>query len=170
MLKLSHRTLILISGMIWMAVGLFLLPLGLNFLYESTGQNRIFSQGHYPLVEILSPYMGGLEQTALLLIAIGLFIGYFKGRYVLGKSVYRGIARIRSFPNPTSLGNIYSAKYYILLGSMIGLGVLIKYTGISKDIRGLVDVAIGSALINGAMLYFREAFSVPALKESREEA
>ncbi len=32
MLKMSHKALIIFSGLIWLAVGCFLLPLGLNFL------------------------------------------------------------------------------------------------------------------------------------------
>jgi hypothetical protein len=38
---------------------------------------------------------------------------------------------------------------------MVLLGLVIRFLPIPIDARGLVDVAIGSALINGAMLYFR---------------
>ena len=112
---------------------------------------------HFPLLHSIAPYFGGKEQTATILIALGLLIGFFKGRFILGKSAKRGVERICSFPNPTSLSNIYSAKYYILLGGMVGLGMSIKFLGLPNDIRGLVDVAIGAALINGAMIYFRSA-------------
>lgn len=159
MIKVSHKTLIIISGLIWLSVGCFLLPLGLSLLAGSTLKVRVLSLGNYPLIDQLAPYMGGAEQVALLLIALSLFIGYLKGRYVLGKSAQKGVERIRSFSNPTKLSNIYSLKYYILLGSMIGLGISIKFFGLANDIRGFIDVAIGSALINGAMIYFRIAFS-----------
>ena len=89
------------------------------------------------------------------MVAVCLMIGYLKGKHVLGKSAVRGIERIRAFPNPTSLGNIYSAKYYVLLAIMIGLGLSIKYLGLPHDVRGAIDVAIGAALINGALIYFR---------------
>ena len=39
---------------------------------------------------------------------------------------------------------------------MIGLGVLARF--VSTDFRGFVDVTIGAALINEAMVYFRNAF------------
>jgi hypothetical protein len=155
MFKASHAVLALVSGLIWMAVGLWLLPLGLNLLLSS-----IIESGRYPLIESLAPHMGGWEQTVTILIAAGLFIGYFKGRYVLGKSAKRGIERITTFPNPTNFSNIYSLKYYILLGAMIGLGVSIKLFGLPNDIRGFVDVAIGAALINGAVIYFRSAIEL----------
>lgn len=149
--------LVFLSGLVWFAVGMWLLPLGLNLLLADTQGGSIIDISRYPMIGAMVPYFGELEQVALLFVALGLFIGIFKGRFVLGKSARRSIERIKSFPNPTSLSNIYSAKYYILLGSMIGLGVTIKLLGLPNDIRGFVDVAIGAALINGAVIYFRAA-------------
>ena len=157
MLKFSHTTLIVISGFIWMAVGISLLSLGLGFMLEGTHSLRL---SDFPLLSILSPYMGGTEEAALLIIAISLFIGYLKGRYVLGKSANQGVERILTFTNPTHLKNIYNAKYYILLAAMVTMGVSIKYLGIPKDVRGMIDVIVGAALINGAMFYFRWALSL----------
>lgn len=156
MLRLSHRVLIIISGAIWMAVGVFLMTLGLGLLVEGIKSAKLSDiESRLPILNNLGPYLGGIEQAALILIALCLFVGYMKGKHVLGKSARRGIERIRSFPNPTSLSNIYSAKYYILLGAMVGLGMSIKFLGLPNDVRGAVDVAIGAALINGAMIYFR---------------
>ncbi|MBA3815585.1 MAG: hypothetical protein H0X29_03525 [Parachlamydiaceae bacterium] len=153
-MKLSHTKLIVISGLIWFVIGASLLRLGLNLLITSTQDF-----GNYPLINLLQPYLNTAENAALFLVVIALIIGYFKGNFVLGKSARRGVERIRSFPNPTSIANIYSAKYYILLAVMIGLGISIKYMGLNSDVRGFVDVIIGSALINGAMLYFKLAAS-----------
>lgn len=158
-MKLSHSKLIAISGLIWFVIGFFLLRLGLNLIVESIGN----SQEQYPLVAFLRPYLNTVENTVLLLIIFALIIGYFKGAYVLGKSAKRGVERISSFPNPTSVANIYSAKYYILLAAMVFLGMSIKYIGLNSDIRGFIDIAIGSALINGAMIYFK---SIKATKGS----
>lgn len=140
-----------------MAVGTMLLSMGLGFIVEGSQSARI---GDFPLLDTLYPYMGGFEEAALVMIAFSLLVGYMKGRYVLGKSANKGVERILTFTNPMHIKNIYSAKYYILLGLMVGLGISIKYMGIPKDIRGMVDVAIGSALINGAMFYFRWAVNL----------
>jgi len=153
-MKLSHTKLIVISGLIWFVIGVFLLRLGLNLLITSTQE-----LGNYPLINLLQPYLNTVENAALFLVVIALIIGYFKGNFVLGKSAYRGVKRICSFQNPTSIANIYSAKYYILLAVMIALGASIKYMGLNSDVRGFVDVIIGSALINGAMIYFKLAAS-----------
>lgn len=156
-MKLSHTKLIILSGLVWFGVGIYLLRLGLNLLISSMYGQSDSGANSYPLIAALKPYMGSVENVALLLAVIALSIGYLKGRFVLGKSAQRGVERIKSFSNPTSLMNIYSAKYYVLLGLMITLGISIKYVGLNEDIRGVVDVIIGSALINGAMIYFQQA-------------
>lgn len=149
MLKMSHAALALLSGMVWMAVGCYLLPLGLKLLLGSheTGS----------LIDSLAPTFGGAQQVALLLVALGLLIGYMKGRHVLGKSAAKGVERIKSLPNPSSVAKIYSPKYYLLLGGMVALGMSIKFFGVPNDIRGFVDVAIGAALIQGSLVYIRFA-------------
>ena len=162
-MKLSHIKLIMISGLVWFGIGVYLLQLGLNLLLSGVHHPDL-STGQYPLLKALSPYTGSVEAAVVALVVIALFIGYFKGRYVLGKSAKRGVDRIRSFSDPAPLKNIYSAKYYILLGGMVALGISIKYMGLNNDVRGLIDAAIGSALINGAMIYFRLAQPSPAHK------
>lgn len=151
MFKCSHRSLIIISGLVWFVVGCFLLQLGLNLLMASAAS----AGGSGGLLSSLGIFVGGYEEAAIAIIAVALFIGYLKGRYVLGKSARRAIQRILSFSTPVSLANIYSGKYYLLLAAMVGLGISIKYLGIPLDIRGAIDVAIGAALINGALVYFQ---------------
>lgn len=151
---MSHAALIFLSGFVWLAVGCFLLPLGLNFIVDSLLKENA-AQPH-PVLNFLAPYVGGIDSAALVWISFALFIGFLKGRKVFAKSVQRSVSRILTLPNPASLSKIYTPAYYILLGSMVLLGVLMRYT--TQDIRGGVDVAIGAALINGAMLYFRQAW------------
>ncbi len=99
----------------------------------------------------------GREQIALGLIAVALLLGFLKGRFVLRKTVERIVKHICSFPTPVAFKNIYPKSYYLLLGSMVLLGLALKWVPIYPEIRGFIDVAIGSALINGSMLYFRQA-------------
>lgn len=160
-MKLSHTKLIILSGLIWFGAGFYLLQLGLNLLLQGVNTEAAISN-NTPLIQLLSTYLGSGETAAIILIVIALFIGYLKGYYVLGKSAHRGVDRILSFPNPAPLSRIYSAKYYILLAGMMALGVSIKYIGLNNDIRGFIDAIIGSALINGAMIYFRLAQNLKA--------
>ena len=156
MFKVSHAALIFLSGCIWLIAGCFLLSLGLNFIVSTLLQANI-SQSH-PILTFLTPYVGNLDNAALLWIVISLFIGFLKGKKVFAKAVKRAIDRIRNLPNPAPLGKIYPPAYYLLLASMGLLGFLMRYVPI--DVRGGVDVAVGSALINGAVLYFRGAWAV----------
>lgn len=155
-MKLSHAKLITLSGLVWFGIGIYLLQLGLNLLFGGIHSPDL-STSSYPLLRSLSPYTGSVEAAAITLLVAALFIGYYKGRYVLGKSAQKGADRIRSFSNPAPLYYIYSYKYYLLLGGMVALGISIKYMGLSNDVRGVIDAIIGSALINGAMIYFRLA-------------
>lgn len=153
MFKFKASTLIAFSGFVWLAVGLYLLPLGLNFLILS-GQEPERHAGF--LLHSLSSLLV-YEQAALFLVVVGLGIGYMKGKTVFAKTVQKSVTRILSFSPPISFGKVYSVRYVLLLAMMVLIGLSIKFLGVTSDLRGLVDVAIGSALINGSILYFRQA-------------
>jgi hypothetical protein len=164
MLKVSHSTLVYISGAIWLAVGFFLLQLGLRLMLAPS---NLLESSSVPLLSSLKTMAGGIYEAAVALIAISLFIGFLKGKHILRKSARQGVERIRTLPNPTELYYIYNAKYYILLAIMIGLGASMRFLGIPNDIRGGVDIAIGAALINGAVEYFKLGFSIQKSSQQR---
>jgi hypothetical protein len=157
-MRLTHVSGIVVSGLIWMLVGFFLLSKGLNFIVLTT---------HLPLdsaslawTGYLSSLSGGREEAALFLVCVGLLLGFIKGRFILAKTVNRIVKRILSLPLPLAWSRIYGRSYYILIGSMVLLGLSMKWINLPLDIRGTVDVFVGSALIHGALLYFRSAASV----------
>lgn len=152
MLKFSCRTMVTLSGLVWLAVGCWLLPLGLNFLVQSSKD-----ASNAPFLSFVAPYAGGLENATIVLLSLALFVGYMKGKKVLGKSAEKGTQRLVNFKGDIPITQIYSKAYYFLLGGMIALGMSMKFLGIPLDIRGFVDVAVGSALINGALVYFKNA-------------
>ena len=137
---MKHRSWIVFSGFLWFAIGMLLLYKGLRFLSEfALSQSSSFS--------------------FQIRLAVALLIGFIKGRFVLAKTVRRVVARIASLPLPISLMQAYSPSYWVLIASMGALGALFRFLPIPIDIRGMIDVAIGSALIHGAMLYFRASTS-----------
>lgn len=154
MLKFSHTTLILLSGSVWFLVGLYLLPLGIHFLVTSSQISASL-----PLTTLMGSFISP-ENTTILLVAIGLYIGYMKGRYVLSKAAQKGINRLLESPNPASLSCVYTPRYLLLLALMVGIGISLKVFNFPMDIRGLIDVAIGTALINGSIFFFRQAWLV----------
>ncbi len=158
MFKLSHFSWIVISGLIWFAVGVYLLPLGLSLILAASKNPSI--DAHYPILDSLTLYASDAQGAATILIAICMLVGYFKARFVFSKSVHRVVQRILKLPNPTSFDQVYSKAYYILIGSMVLLGMGMKFFGVVSDVRGAIDVAVGCALINGSLMYFRTAFEV----------
>lgn len=115
----------------------------------------------FSLIKKLTEYTKNPEQSALILICAALCIGFFKGRVVFKRTVNRVVSRIHSEEEPIALGKIYSLGYVILIVGMMGLGMIFKYLPLPLDLKGFLDFAIGFALINGAMLYFRSAFVSP---------
>ena len=108
-----------------------------------------------PLMTAFQSFTSSRHQAALLIICLGLLVGFIKGRTVLAKTVKRIADRINLHSEGLTLKQVYDQKYWIIIGLMMLLGMTFRVLSIPFDIRGGVDVAIGSALINGAMLYFR---------------
>ncbi len=131
-MKIKRTVAVIISGVLWLLIGLMLLTKGLNFLVA-----------------------GGREESALVLIAVGLLLGFVKGKFVLSKTVKRTVARIDALPAPIPLSKLYAPSYYLLILGMVLLGISLRWLPVPLEVRGTIDVAIGAALINGAQLYFR---------------
>jgi hypothetical protein len=148
-MKLNRGWAIKFSGMIWFGVGLMLMIKGLKFVVMAG-----VSEGNRPLLTSL----GGGDQAVFILIVAGLLIGFLKGKFVLARSAKRIIGYILSLPENASWKQVYPPRYYILIGVMMFLGFILRYVPV--DVRGLIDIAIGSALMNGAMTYLR--MSLPA--------
>ncbi|MBS3905090.1 MAG: hypothetical protein KGZ39_07175 [Simkania sp.] len=153
-MKIRHITAIRLSGLVWLAVGIMLMMKGVPLLVKAT------TNGHSPLVKFLIPMVGSADQAAMSLVIFGLLAGLIKGRVVLAKAARKGMQRLVSLSSPLPISQLYPPRYYLLLLIMVGLGVSLRFLGIPADIHGFIDLAVGSALINGGMTYFREGSSV----------
>jgi hypothetical protein len=147
---MKHRFWIFFSGLVWFAIGGFLTFKGLRLISEATFRNDTLCFSWQTL-------FGSPAQVGTLLIALGLVVGFIKGRFVLSKTVHRVSMRIMNLASPIRFFDVYAPSYWILIGSMIGLGISLRFLPIPIDVRGFIDVAVGSALLNGSMLYFRFA-------------
>lgn len=151
----SHRTLYLISGAIWMAIGIMLLNLGIGFLMHGVSATGFNQEGYSSFFTKLSSLTSSGENAAIALVAIGFFVGFAKGRLVMQKAALKTEARLNKLDNPTSLTNLYTRANIILIAVMMLLGMLLKHLSLAYDIRGIIDTAVGCALIQGALCYFR---------------
>jgi hypothetical protein len=147
---MTHRSWIAISGFVWLSIGAFLLYKGLHLISDGTIRSD-------SLCFRMREVFGSPRQSGTALIAAGLLVGFIKGRFVLSKTVRRVALRIVSLPLPIRFSAVYAPSYFILIGSMVALGISMRFLPIPVDLRGFIDTAVGSALINGAMLYFRAA-------------
>ncbi len=152
---LSKRTWFIISGIKWLGIGVMLLTKGLRLITSAAEQTTVEA----PLIKFLQTFVGTRHQAALLIVCLGLLVGFIKGRTVLAKTVNRIAGRINSHPEGLTMTQAYDQRYWIVIGLMMILGMMLRVFSIAVDIHGGIDVAIGSALINGAMLYFRHVMT-----------
>jgi hypothetical protein len=152
--RLSRISLIFISGIIWLCVSAMLLKVGSKLLFSSIEASSY---------TVLMPFMLSLidgYSSIFILFSIGTVIGFLKGNFILAKVVKREVLRLQSIPEPCPVHQIYSIKQVILIAMMMGLGMLLRFLGAPVDIHGVVDIAVGAALFQGATHYFRYAFSL----------
>lgn len=153
-MRFSPFSALLISFVSWLGIGVMLLYKGLHLLLST-----LQSQKSSWLIKKLGASMGSLENATLVFLCFALFVGFIKGRFVLSKTVNRLSDRFFSFGRPMSLKELYPTSYLILLSSMMTLGMVMKWVPMPSDLKGVMDVAVGFALINGSLQYFRLAFT-----------
>jgi hypothetical protein len=153
-MRISPFSALILSFASWLSIGIFLLYKGLRILVDLAAMGSESS-----LMTKLGKIAGGHEQAVLCYIFIALFLGFIKGRFVLSKTVNRLTDRLFALGRNVSLSEIYPRMYFLLIGSMILLGISLKWLPIAPEVRGVVDVAVGSSLINGSLQYLRMAFS-----------
>lgn len=124
---ISHRMLIFSAGSVWLAVGTLLLCIGISLT----------------------------NLMPLMLIAGG--IGYLKGRFVMARAANKQVARITALQTPLSFRQMYTKGYYLLILFMMGLGMSLRFLPVPQNVRAFVDIAVGIALIMGALQYYISA-------------
>jgi len=154
MIKVSTRSLLILASLTWLFVGLFLLSFGLHLELTALKQPYFAGEEPFSLLAYLMPKTGTKQNALILILFLGLFIGYMKGKYVLKKTAFRQITRITSFKSPHSLSDLYTWKYALLIALMMSMGMALRFLPIHIDLRGAIDIAVGAALINGATHYF----------------
>ncbi len=129
---------IVVSGVIWLIIGFFLLSMGLYLL-------------------ILQPSLQS-QEYAMVLVCLGLGLGFIKGRFILSKTAQKAVKKVLLISEPISILQVYPPIYLGLIISMMLLGIGLKWLEIASYIRGVIDVAVGFALINASRVYFQAAY------------
>jgi len=148
---IRHKLAVRLYGIIWLAVGFMLMFKGIPLIVKAALQEKL------PLIAFFQPLVGSAEQAALVVVVLGLLVGFIKGKTVLAKAARRSIERLKLFSNPLPVSRLFSFRYLVLLAIMMSLGMALKLFPLPQDLHGMIDLAVGSGLINGALVYFRES-------------
>ena len=129
-----------LAGLVWVAVGISLAVRGARMLPAAKMQS-------------------GLGWTVFSCL-LGLVIGTAKGKFVLSKSARRNVVRIHKLEQARPW-NLFTVKFYPLIGLMIGLGALLRW-GAGQGHWNWAPVAglylgIGGALAISSLVYFQPA-------------
>ena len=160
-MKLKRMRAIALLGISWFGVGLFLLYKGIFLLVHALTFDYMKNQ---VVIREMKRFVNSSEHAAIMILSFALFLGIIKGRFILGRTARRTVSRILQTPEPISLKEIFPPKYLVLVAFMISLGFFMNRSSLSFDIRGIIDVAVGSALIQGGMQYFRSALQLKYIK------
>jgi hypothetical protein len=151
---LSRQQHLLIAALIWTVVGTGLLTMGGLFWFHL-------------------PYLGDLDSRHLAIGGLAVAVGLLKGKFVLDKTAGRVVERANALqePNPAkSIFQMFGGKTIALVGSMMFIGYLLRVTGVSYEIRGLVYLAVGPALLWSSRNYWRSMFQAAPTSTAQPEA
>lgn len=102
------------------------------------------------------PYLGFVDREHIGFGSLALVVGLLKGKFILEKTAARTIDRVENLtePNPfKSIIQMFGGKTISLIAAMMGIGVILRIAGVSFEIRGLIYIAVGTALLWSCQRY-----------------
>lgn len=96
------------------------------------------------------------------LIVPAMAVGSVKSLLMLDKAARKNLLRLSAKADGDCLGGVYSAKMWGLVGMMIGMGWLLRHSGLPGEVIGTVYVAIGWALLFSSRLVWQRARHYPS--------
>jgi hypothetical protein len=127
----SQRVHLLLAAATWTVVGLILLAVGASWCL-----------GPEPALH-----------PVLLVAAVA--VGLAKAAFVLRPAAGRVVKRIHARGDDKCLGGFFSWRTWLLVAIMIIAGGLLRSSGVSPDLIGLVYVAVGVSLLAASWLPWR---------------
>jgi len=88
--------------------------------------------------------------------------GFFLYSFALSKVAQKNIARIDDLPHRTHVWNFIPMKSYLMIATMIGMGIALRNSSLPKELLIIPYTAMGGALILGGVAYVRSFFVPPA--------
>jgi hypothetical protein len=138
MLKVSNKTLLVFTGIIWLIASAILISRSYNWALELT------------------------TQQLLIIIPIGIVLAIIKTKLIFIKLNRKNIQRIRSFKTNISLWEFHLNKDKVLIILMIIIGIALRSSGV-VPIWILMPIYLGVGL---AMLYVTKMYSFAFFKNA----
>jgi len=132
-MKLTYVRGIFISAIVWGAISLRLISKGISFF-----------------AEVQSAQLESMNMINLA-IALSLFVGLMKGRWILRKSADRIIASIVSKEEPLAWRSLFPRSFLMVMMLMMSLGIAVGHLPIPLILRASIDLTVGTALMIGFM-------------------
>jgi hypothetical protein len=126
------RWLLIIAGVLWDGVGLLLLRLAIGWL--SLVHRRL-----------------GLE---LALLGVGSALPMY--RFGFSHIVEKNIRRMNELSDRVCVFAFQAWRGYAIIAFMMALGYTLRHSGLPKEYLACVYLMIGSSLILGSLLFYRE--------------
>lgn len=145
-MRIRHRTVLILSGSLWMGIGSLLLLKGVGYLFQPT---KTLFLSH------LQKVFSSDFQIFSLFVLLSIFLGWFKGKFALSKAAHRLLQRLFLQPDPCPILSVYPRSYFFLLFGMCFMGVMLKWLPIHSDVKAIIDMTVGFALASGSSYFFR---------------
>lgn len=128
----KRKWLIIISGLMWSAVGIFLNILAFNWLKS------------FEIAQLF------------ITILMGLLAGWVIAHFGFGNIANKNIDRILAYPKEVCVFAFQEWKSYILIAFMMSMGIFLRTTGIiPKALLAPMYIGIGTALFLASFKYYR---------------
>lgn len=150
-MKLKKKYQIILLALIWFSAGVFLLRKGIYLSMMGLTDESKLSFLHRSLASFLPDSL----QIGLLFIVLGLFLGNMKAKKVFRKVIDRILKSLEAYQEQAPLSAIFNIRFFLLIIIMMTLGWLLNVLNFPTDIRAIVNVTIGSALMQAAIMLYR---------------
>ncbi len=124
-----------LAASIWSLVGFFLMTRG-GLVLDAVGRTWIFIPA--------------------------IVVGTCKSIFLLDKAARKNLTRLSDKEDGDCLGGVYSVKMWALVAMMMGLGWLLRRSGLPGEFIGALYVAIGWALFFSSRLLWQRAIRYPS--------
>jgi len=130
---IPRKILFALAGIMWCCVGMMLASMAVRWLSDYTGHSWIFA-------------------------ATGLIAALLIHHFGFLKIADKNLRRISQLSEKPCAFSFISWKSYLLIISMVTLGITLRHTSIPKQYLSIIYMGIGMALFLSSIRYFRNMF------------